>query len=96
MAGIYRSVHLMATPKAHIRDFAVRTNLDDRYRNAELEVIAQMSLEDGSLYKGNKVEVALYDDSGRSVLKEASASRGRRNSASTRPMTWSTPLIMRK
>ncbi len=35
-SGIYRSVYLFATPNVHIRDFFVRTDLDDKYENATL------------------------------------------------------------
>ena len=36
LAGIYRDVYLMATPRVHVRDFFVTTDLDEDYRDAEL------------------------------------------------------------
>ncbi|NLF40784.1 DUF4981 domain-containing protein, partial [bacterium] len=38
MSGIQRDVYLYAKPKAHIRDFVVRTRFDAAYADAELEV----------------------------------------------------------
>ncbi|MFW6101679.1 MAG: sugar-binding domain-containing protein, partial [Bacteroidota bacterium] len=32
LSGIYRDVYLMATPKTHIRDFYITTELDSRYQ----------------------------------------------------------------
>jgi beta-galactosidase len=69
MAGIYRSVFLMATPRSHIRDYVVRTNLDGDCRDAELEAIARLSTKD-AVPKGLTVEAELYDASGVSVLSE--------------------------
>lgn len=36
LSGIFRSVRLVAEPKTRIRDFFVKTNLDENYKNAEL------------------------------------------------------------
>ncbi len=41
-SGIYRSVYLFSTPKVHVQDFYVRTDLDDRYRDAVLRVDAEI------------------------------------------------------
>ncbi len=37
-SGIYRDVYLFSTPALHIRDFAVHTDLDRRYRDATLRL----------------------------------------------------------
>ncbi len=37
-SGIYRDVYLFSTPPLHIRDFAVHTDLDSRYRDATLRL----------------------------------------------------------
>ena len=36
LSGIFRDVYLLARPQVSLRDFAVRTELDDDYRNAQL------------------------------------------------------------
>ena len=38
LSGIFRNVYLMATPKVHIRDFFIQTNLDGSYIDAEVSV----------------------------------------------------------
>ncbi|MBN1845345.1 MAG: DUF4981 domain-containing protein [Sedimentisphaerales bacterium] len=38
LSGIYRDVYLYAVPKLHIRDFFVKTELDDQFRDAVLRV----------------------------------------------------------
>lgn len=38
LSGIFRDVYLYTTPEAHIYDFFVRTELDEAYRDAELQL----------------------------------------------------------
>jgi len=52
MGGIYRNVYLFSTPDTHIRDFFVTSDLDDAYREAELE---------------SEVNVKNYSDTDRAV-----------------------------
>ncbi|MBP6470403.1 MAG: DUF4981 domain-containing protein [Chloroflexi bacterium] len=40
LSGIFRRVKLLAVPPAHIRDFAVHTDLDENYRDAVLRIEA--------------------------------------------------------
>ncbi|MCF7956572.1 MAG: DUF4981 domain-containing protein [Phycisphaerae bacterium] len=42
LSGIFRDVYLFSTPKIHIRDFFVKTNLDDQYKDATLKVSASV------------------------------------------------------
>ena len=42
LSGIYRNVYLQATPKLHIRDFFVHTDLDAEYKNAILRIDAEV------------------------------------------------------
>ena len=42
LSGIYRDVTLYATPRVHIQDFAVQTDLDDEYRDAVLRVAVKV------------------------------------------------------
>lgn len=37
-SGIYREVYLYTVPKVHVQDIQVRTLLDDKYENAELNI----------------------------------------------------------
>jgi len=38
ISGIERSVYLWSTPKVHIRDFKVNAQLDEQYKNGELDI----------------------------------------------------------
>ncbi|MBN2326084.1 MAG: DUF4981 domain-containing protein [Candidatus Omnitrophica bacterium] len=61
-SGIFRDVYLFSTPKAHIRDFFCTTDLDDEYRNAELNVRMNIRNDSGEDLKGLKAEVSLHGD----------------------------------
>ncbi len=69
-AGIHRSVTLTAWPKVRIRDLIVRTHLDDDYRNALLEVKAEIANAGGSKCDatGYSVEMSLYNAAGKRVF----------------------------
>jgi beta-galactosidase len=62
LSGIYRDVFLYATPKVHISDFAVRTDLDDECRDATLLVRPRLRTFGGASAEGWRVEAQLFDD----------------------------------
>lgn len=68
IAGIHRSIYLYATPKIRIRDFSVRTLLDDRYENATLVIHPELAVTGGQRGEGFHVEAQLYDATGKAVL----------------------------
>lgn len=68
LGGIHRSVSIYATEKIRIRDFGVRTVLDDDYRDATLIIDPQLSVVNGQRGEGYFVEAQLLDDSGKTVL----------------------------
>ena len=68
MAGIHRSVTLIATPKIRIRDFGVRTVLDRNYEDALLIIHPELAVTDGMRGEGYHVEAMLFDADGRGVL----------------------------
>ena len=76
LAGIHRSVTLFATPTVRIRDFGVRTLLDDDCRDALLVVQPEVALSPQMQHradltaqlKGWRVEARLLDNTGRDVL----------------------------
>ena len=63
MSGIFRDVYLWATPEQHLRDFEVKTNLDDAYRDATLVVKGALSNASEKLAKVT-VTSALFDAAG--------------------------------
>ena len=72
MSGIFRDVYLWATPEQHLRDFEVKTNLDDEYRDATLVVKGALS---NASEKPAKVTVtaALFDAAGAAYGKPATS-----------------------
>ena len=61
LSGIYRNVYLFSTPAVHIEDFFVRTDLDDDYRDATLQIRPRIKLFDKVNLSGWVVEAQLYD-----------------------------------
>ena len=42
LSGIFRNVTVWSAPQQHIRDFFIKTDLDDQYRNATVEGTAKV------------------------------------------------------
>ncbi len=69
LSGIYRKVYLFATPKVHIRDFFVRSTLDDLYENGILMIRPKLATYADVSTRGWSVQARLYDGT-ESVLSE--------------------------
>ncbi len=67
LSGIYRDVFLFATPNVHVRDFAVRTDLDDQYRSAAWQV--QVAVRNYGDHRAGpyQLEATLVTEDGRPV-----------------------------
>jgi len=61
LSGIFRNVTVWSAPQQHIRDFFVKTDLDDQYRNAKVEVTAKVKNYGTKTTKSNKLTATLYD-----------------------------------
>ena len=70
LSGIYRDVFLYSTPALRISDFAVRTDLDEAYRDATLLVRPRLRSHDGATAEGFTVEAQLFDADRRPVLPQ--------------------------
>lgn len=68
IGGIHRSVYLYATPQIRIRDFGVRTILDDTYTDATLVVHPELEVIGSQRGEGYHIEAQLFDAEGRAVL----------------------------
>ena len=70
MSGIYRDVYLWSPAEQHLRDFEIKTNLDDQYRDATLTVKAAVA---NASDQASKVTVtaALFDAAGAPFGKPA-------------------------
>ena len=70
LSGIYRDVYLYATPQASLRDYWVRTDLDDDYRQATLRVRAKIGNSSGERVEGYSLQATLLDSDGMAVWSE--------------------------
>jgi len=62
LSGIFRNVYLFSTPRVHIRDFEVQTELDHEYRDARLRVVAKIRNYGNQAIEDPKIELQLLDD----------------------------------
>jgi len=67
LAGIQRNVYIYATPKTRLRDFRVVTDLDSNYRDAKLEIYADIAAYGGEKAGTASLEAELIDASGKTV-----------------------------
>lgn len=65
--GIFRNVTLWSSPEVHIRDFFVKTDLDDEYRNAILDVTAKVKNYGRKSAKAQTLKATLYDKAGNAI-----------------------------
>lgn len=59
--GIFRDVYLYAAPLVYLEDYFVRTDLDENYENATLELDVTVRNKSDAAAEGYKVDVRLYD-----------------------------------
>ena len=62
LSGIFRNVYLMATPEIHLRDFEIKTNLDEKYEDAILEVTSKIRNYGEQSTPKIKLEISLFDE----------------------------------
>ncbi|MCX6170653.1 MAG: DUF4981 domain-containing protein [Ignavibacteriales bacterium] len=67
LSGIFRNVFLMATPDVHIRDFEIKTELDESYKDAELIVITKIKNYGEQPAAKTKLEITLLDENNNPV-----------------------------
>ncbi|HQK94330.1 MAG TPA: glycoside hydrolase family 2 TIM barrel-domain containing protein, partial [Armatimonadota bacterium] len=68
LSGIHRDVYLWSAPLLHVRDLAVRTDLDEGCRDAVLTVRAKVHNYDTNETRSGMVDVTLLDSSGAPVF----------------------------
>ena len=74
--GIFRDVFLVSAPEVQIRDYTVRTDLNDSFTAAELTVDAEIANFSGSDKSGWSVTADAYDETGELLFSGASAEIG--------------------
>ncbi|MEO1012088.1 MAG: glycoside hydrolase family 2 TIM barrel-domain containing protein [Bacteroidota bacterium] len=62
LSGIHRGVYLSAAPKIQLYDFFVRTDLDEDYRDAELQLRPKIRVFGDVQFDGQTLEAQLYDN----------------------------------
>jgi len=69
-SGIYRGVSILARPKVHLRDLVVQTDLDQSYKDAELNLKAFYRNSDSSEHNELLLDVELLDPDNKNVLSK--------------------------
>ncbi len=67
--GIYRSVYLWSVPRVHLRDFFITTAFDGNFRNADLNVEAELVNHGDERVRNLTLRAELYDDAGQVVTR---------------------------
>lgn len=69
-SGIFRSVYLASTAPERIADFAVRTDLDEDFRDATLLIEPEFAAPGKETLEGWTIEAHLFDADGKNVFLE--------------------------
>lgn len=70
LSGIYRNVYLFSSPKVHIRDFFIKTDLDEEYKNAQLKIETELINYASEESNEFSMEAVLLDSNGAQVGKK--------------------------
>lgn len=66
--GIFRDVYLTSAPLMQIKDYTVRTDLDASYKNATLQISADIRNLSNAVQNGYKIQVKALDKAGNDIL----------------------------
>lgn len=61
LSGIFRNVTLWSATQEHVRDYFIKTNLDDHYRDADVTVTAKVKNYGSTVMKPHAINVSLYN-----------------------------------
>ncbi len=61
LSGIFRNVTLWSSPQEHIRDYFIKTMLNDQYKNADVTVSMKVKNYGTTATKASHAEVSLYN-----------------------------------
>jgi beta-galactosidase len=61
LSGIFRNVTVWSVPQQHVRDFFIKTDLDDKYQNATVEITAKIKNYGIKSEKAAKISAVLYN-----------------------------------
>lgn len=94
--GIFRDVSLVSTNAVQISDYSVRTDLDDNYQNASLDVNVKITNITGNSLNGWTIQAQAFDEEGNDILSGASANITSLNSWSAGDFRISTKVTSPK
>ena len=92
VSGIHRDVHLWSAPKTQIRDFFFRTDLDDKYVNADVSIDMELT---GTVLKKGKLIAKILDNGKVIAEKEITPAIGTNNKMTfpvENPKKWSAEI----
>ena len=69
LSGIFRDVSITASPKIQLYDFFIKTDLDENYQDALLQIRPKIKTYDGEKINGWKLEAQLFDSEGNAILE---------------------------
>ena len=72
LSGIFRNVTLWSAPPVHVRDFALKTDLDSSYRDAVLRVSAKVKNYSGVAQPARRLQVELVTQEGAGSVGQTS------------------------
>ena len=73
LSGIFRDVFMYATPKVHIHDYYVQTELDDNYKDASIAIETLLKNFSGSKKLGYELKAILLNEKGEVVFEQNQA-----------------------
>lgn len=76
--GIFRNVNIWSTPQVHMRDFFVKQDLDNNYKDATVEVLVNTRNYGAAGGKAQAVQAVLYNKEGNIVAKADAAGKALR------------------
>ncbi|WP_205783203.1 glycoside hydrolase family 2 TIM barrel-domain containing protein [Flagellimonas allohymeniacidonis] len=71
LSGIQRDVFITASPKVQLYDFFVKTELDEEYQDATLQIRPKIKVFNEQNIDGWQLEAQLFDDEGNPVLDQS-------------------------
>lgn len=70
LSGIYRDVFLFATPNVHLRDLHVKSDLDNQYKNAVLDLSVNIKNYPGVPSESNTIKTSLTTADGKAIISK--------------------------
>jgi len=92
LAGIFREVYLFATPKVHLRDFYVTTDLDKDYRDATLFITAEIANYLPAKQPAYSIRATLFDKNHKPVVQNIVSKQVSPDANKTQTINFSAPV----